>query len=248
LTLRHDALVQDVTGAPRYEAVVFDFFGTLTPAIPERVWLEHAAEAAAALGVSARSLHHALYASFPERTVGALGPLSDTLRTLVQRLGGTIDDVSLGRACAIRRSTQARLYGLRPGALVVLERLRDRGLKLGVLTDCSVELTEEWERLELAPLVDAAVFSCVEGRRKPDPQLFACVAARLGVDPAACVYVGDGGGHELTGAAASGMTALQLRERDRSLDAPYDREENWAGPFVSSLDELEGALDRLAAR
>ncbi|MFC4057087.1 hypothetical protein ACFOWE_02195 [Planomonospora corallina] len=73
-------------------AVIFDFFGTLTPSTPSHVWDEHAARSAAVLGIPARDWCAALDASFPERAVGSLGDLSATFRALVQRCGAEADD------------------------------------------------------------------------------------------------------------------------------------------------------------
>ncbi len=44
-----------------------------------------------------------------------------------------------------------------------------------------------------------------EGCRKPDPRLYATVAARLGTPAEACWFVGDGGSREHQGALAAGM-------------------------------------------
>ena len=36
------------------------------------------------------------------------------------------------------------------------------------------------------------IFSCEIGLLKPDPEIYLDMARRLAVDPAACLYVGDG--------------------------------------------------------
>jgi putative hydrolase of the HAD superfamily len=53
-----------------------------------------------------------------------------------------------------------------------------------------------------------------------------------------CLYVGDGGGGELTGARAAGMTAIMLRAGDWAANAAYSREDDWAGPALSSLAQV----------
>jgi putative hydrolase of the HAD superfamily len=82
------------------------------------------------------------------------------------------------------------------------------------------------------------VFSCVERTRKPDPRLFRAVAARLAVEPAACVYVGDGGGRELTGASGIGMRAVLLAGPDWQQHRDHRTEADWAGPRIGSLTDL----------
>lgn len=133
---------------------------------------------------------------------------------------------------------------LREDALDTMAALRARGMRVGVLSDCTVELAETWEGLPLAPLVDAVVLSCQVGRRKPDPELFRLVAGRLGAAADECLYVGDGGSNELSGARAQGMTAVMLRAADWADNDAFAREDGWSGPSFSSLSQaVEAAQD-----
>jgi putative hydrolase of the HAD superfamily len=220
-------------------AVVFDFYGTLTPFHAPAPWADHVARLAAVLGVAPDALAAALDTSYPERATGRLGDGRQTLRALAARLGADPPEGKLDEACRIRQRFQEPLMRLRPEALPVIRQLRDRGLRIGLVSDCTSELPAAWPRLPVAPLVDAPVFSCVEGTRKPDPRLFRAVAGRLGADPAGCLYVGDGGGRELTGSSAVGMHAVLLAGADwHSSHRVYDREDGWKGARISSLTEL----------
>lgn len=221
-------------------AVVFDFFGTLTPGTPDRVWQVQLSRLAAAMGVSAEGLRAALQESFPERITGALGDLPQTLQALAARLGVRLAGEQLDAACRVRRRLQWEQFALRPDALPTIECLRARGLKIGLLSDCTSELPEAFPELPLSALVDAAVFSCVVGFRKPDSRLFGLVTRELGADPGDCLYVGDGGGHELSGARAAGMHPVLMADADWNASAPRDREQNWDGPRIGALSTLCG--------
>ncbi|MBF9072268.1 HAD family hydrolase [Streptacidiphilus fuscans] len=225
-----------------FSAVIFDFFGTLTPSVPTDVWDEHAARSAAPLGIPMRQWRQALDESFADRAVGALGDLTETIRALARSCGVDPDDETLAAAVAARRASQRELFVFREDAVDTLERLRGDGLRIGVLSDCTVELAEAWPSLAIAPLVDAVVLSCREGRRKPDPELFRQVAAQLGTPTGECLYVGDGGGSELSGASAQGMTAVMLRADDWAVNDAHAREDDWPGPFVSTLSEVVSAV------
>ena len=168
-------------------AVVFDFYGTLTPVNPAGAWIDHTSRLAALLGVEPEALARALDESYPERATGALGDVRRTLRTLATRLGAQLTEDRLDKACQLRQAIQESLFRLRPEALPVIGQLRSRGLRIGLVSDCTSELPTAWPRLSLAPVVDAPVFSCVEGTRKPDPRLFRAVTERLAVaDIQAC--------------------------------------------------------------
>jgi len=219
-------------------AVIFDFFGTLTPGTPEHVWQDITARSAAPLGISPAAWRSLLDSSWHERVTGLLGDLTATFRELARRSGVEPTDEALAAACAARSAAQGELFVFRADALDVLARVRARGLKVGVLSDCTVELADAWDGLAVAGLVDARVLSCEAGRRKPDPELFAMIARLLGEEPTDCLYVGDGGGGELTGASAFGMRAVMLRAADWRINVARDREDGWRGPAVQSLSEV----------
>lgn len=219
-------------------AVVFDFYGTLTPISPSEAWASNAARLAGVLDVPVASLIQVLDDSFPERISGALGDVRQTMQVLADRLGARLTEDQLDEASATRRSVQESMFTLRPEALGVIERLRSAGLRTGLVSDCTSELPDAWSRLPLAAVIDAPVFSCVEGTRKPDPRLFRKVAADLGTEPDRCVYVGDGGGQELTGASDVGMRAVLLAGPDWYEHADRRRESGWTGLRISSLTEL----------
>ena len=219
-------------------AVIFDFFGTLTPGIPAEAWLDHASQLAAVMGVDGPAVHQAMYESFPERATGALGDLRRTIQVIADRLGAQLTSDQLDAACRVRRRVERQISTLREDAVPTIAWLRARGLKIGVLSDCTVELSECWAELPLSALVDAVVLSCTAGFRKPDPRLFELVTARLGVDPQDCLYVGDGGGNELTAARAAGMRAVLLAADDWATSSVYDREREWNGDRIASLKDL----------
>jgi putative hydrolase of the HAD superfamily len=220
-------------------AVIFDFFGTLTASTPAAVWDEHAARSAAPLGIPPPRWRQALDDSWDERATGRLGGLAETFEVLARRCGADPAPGALAAACAARRASQRDLiHNLRPDTERTLRSLAAHVIPAGVLSDCTVELAEAWPSLPIASLVTARVLSCEEGRRKPDPGLFRAAAGRLGADPADCLYVGDGGGNELPGAAAVGMTAYLLRDAGWDDAKARRRERDWPGPSLSRLPEV----------
>ncbi len=221
-------------------AVVFDFFGTLTPVSSSEAWASNAAQLSAVMGVSPAALIQVLDDSFPERISGALGNVRETMAAVAERLGVRLTEEQLNLAAQTRRAVQESMFELRPEALGVIGHLRSVGLRIGLVSDCTTELPDAWSRLPLAAVVDAPVFSCVERTRKPDPWLFRKAAADLGTDPDRCVYVGDGGGRELTGSSGVGMRAVLLAGPDWHEHRDHNRESDWTGPRVGSLTELCG--------
>ena len=220
-------------------AVVFDFYGTLSVSATAAARRAGATRIAAALGIAAESLHAAIAATFTERASGSCGDLEQTMRWLAVRCGASPEADQIAAACAIRMQTES-VYAraLRPEAEPTLRELRERGVKIGLLSDCTHELPEIWASLPIARYVDATVFSVLIGARKPHPTLYEAITSQLAVDPAACLYVGDGGSGELTGAERAGMTPLRLVATDAAEAIVYDPDTAWTGPAISSLSEV----------
>ena len=94
-----------------------------------------------------------------------------------------------------------------------------------------------------APLIESPVFSCSVGLKKPDHRIYEVACRGLNVEPADCLYVGDGSDRELTGAVEAGMTTVLLRvPLEDTYDASRPDVEQWQGLAVSSLSEVPGLL------
>jgi putative hydrolase of the HAD superfamily len=101
-----------------------------------------------------------------------------------------------------------------PEAAPVLRRLRERGLKVGVLSNTI--WPREWhvgffERDGVADLIDGDVYTSEIPWTKPSPHAFEAAMAAVGVsDAARCVYVGDRLYDDIWGAQGVGMRAIHI--------------------------------------
>jgi putative hydrolase of the HAD superfamily len=208
--------------------VIFDLWGTLVP-FPGAVWDTVLARTAAALGARLEDFLRAWHADYASR---AVGDVEQSLRRVCQRAGAVADGARIRDALELRRAALAEMFVPRPGAAATLRRLRERGYRLGLLTNCTSEVPRLWRDSPLCPLMDAAVFSCAEGLRKPEPAVYELAASRLGAGTDDCVFVGDGADSELDGAAAAGMHAILLRADD-THPPPL-----WDGPVIRRLSDV----------
>jgi putative hydrolase of the HAD superfamily len=224
-------------------AVLFDYFGTLTPSMPLTMVTKDQRQALGTiLGVDVDALDAAWRASYPERSTGRTGDLRATLRKLTTELGGKPTDAGLAEAAEIRMAAYRLSARPRPEAPQVLGTLRARGLRLAVVSDASYELPDLWPDLPVAEFIDAPVFSAEVGVRKPDPLIYRSACERLAVEPAECVYVGDGGRGELTGATAMGMRAVLLADDNWATGHRYDADD-WHGETIHRLADVPALLD-----
>lgn len=106
-----------------------------------------------------------------------------------------------------------RQYLVLASAPALLESLRDRGLRTGVVANSWPDpprvLRADAEALGLAARLDALVFSGDIGYRKPAPEIFLRACEELLVDPAQVVFVGDDLERDVHGASRVGMTTVQ---------------------------------------
>lgn len=91
------------------------------------------------------------------------------------------------------------------GAPAALDRLRELGLTLVVVSNANGRLHGLLERLDLARRFDVVVDSFLEGVEKPDPRLFRIALERAGADPATTLHAGDLYQIDVLGARSAGL-------------------------------------------
>ncbi|MET7371133.1 HAD family hydrolase [Micromonospora arida] len=229
---------------PSYQAVLFDFFGTLTRSVQRGAAHVGTAEL---LGCPTEILTEVLNRTYYERATGRLGDAEATLRWVCAQAGVHPSDHAVRAAVASRHRAVRADTWLRADAVPVLAALRQRGLSTGVISDCTHELPAFLPQLAVAPLLDVRVFSVQVGRCKPDPTLYLTACQRLGLAPGDCLYVGDGGSQELTGAERAGMTAVRLAAPDLATHMVFNADRDWRGPTLGTLGEVLALVDADAA-
>jgi putative hydrolase of the HAD superfamily len=98
-----------------------------------------------------------------------------------------------------------------PGVSRALERFREWGLPLGVVSNTSFGESVIRYELDKHGLADHLAFVAVSADyvvRKPNPLLFETAAARLGIKARDIWFVGDRLDTDIAGAKAAGMTAV----------------------------------------
>ncbi len=222
----------------RYDAVIFDIFGTLVDIFSLEEYRVFLDELCAVLGVTPAGYISLWDESADERALGRV-PVAEQMGALCRELGVDVSTAQLERAVEVRVDFVRGALVPRADAVETLSRLKAAGHKIGVISDCSEEVVRAWPDTPLAPLVDEAVLSAAVGMKKPDPRVYNLACERLGVAPEKCLYVGDGGSRELSGAAAVGMDAVLIRVPGDAGDDAFRRDaEEWAGTRVSALQEV----------
>lgn len=98
---------------------------------------------------------------------------------------------------------------LEEGTLDVLTYFREKGLKLGLITNGETAVQQKkLDLLGIGQKFDSVVISESAGCKKPDPHIFRLSIGELGVSPNAAWYVGDHPRNDVYGAWCAGLRAV----------------------------------------
>lgn len=226
--------------SPKFDAILFDLFGTLIPTGAQTARTANLKEMAKILKVDPDDFARSWMESFDQRARGELGPLEHTIERLAAERGAHPSLDAVQRAASVRMGFAQELLDSSAPVLSALDALREAGVRLAVVSDTSDETPRLWSDTVLAHRFEVAVFSCQEGVRKPDPRMYQRALSRLGMPASRCAFVGDGGSNELTGASAVGLSAFMYRfpDEDEVRAFRVDADVRWSGTRLSDLTEL----------
>jgi len=197
------------------DAVIFDWGGTLTPWLSwdGRGWWRIAAKLV------------------PPDDVERVGALLDAAeeeiwrRSRVEHLSGTLAEVFVAggltdhvAAYAAHDAEWEPATFTDPDALALLEGLRKRSVRVGVLSNTAWTRARHQQifvRDGIDHLIDGAVYTSEIPWTKPHPEAFRAAMAAVGVsDPGRCVFVGDRPFDDIYGARQVGMRAVLVPHSD----------------------------------
>lgn len=228
-------MVSDVVSAK--SGVFFDLFFTLVSTDVEDDKFPRTEEV---LGVDKSAWRRQVFGTSHARLTGAE---TDPYQ-IVESMAHAIDPGIPGSV--IREATDQRiarfehvLTNVPESSLFVLDALRRAGLKIGLITNADIIETRAWEHSPLAPLFDATVLSWRVGFAKPDARIYRHGLELLNLSASQCVFVGDGGSDELSGAQAVGLTSVFTTSLMPELTPGEIRQrESHADHVVDKLEEL----------
>lgn len=106
-----------------------------------------------------------------------------------------------------------------PEVVEVLEKLRTRGLRLGVISNFDRRLFATLEDLGLAAYFDHITISSEVGADKPHARMFQRALAAFGVESREAMHVGDDPERDWAGAEAAGLQVFRLDRPRNDLRA-----------------------------
>ncbi len=164
--------------------------------------------------------------------------------SIIKVLHVTVGDEALNQAVKIRNdATRHLLINVREDAVETLRQLKHMGMKLGLISDSTPEVSIIWQETDVAHYFDSVIFSHEVKIKKPNTAIYLKMCQRLNCAPDQCIYVGDGGSHELSGAENVGMFPLLLSPTtDDELFLPS--RDNWKKEKIATLTGVLSYISR----
>jgi putative hydrolase of the HAD superfamily len=230
-------------------AVIFDLFHTLTSF--ESIWGAGRRMTCEMLGVSREAWDEQLHYGSRERLVGSMKDAFEIVANMAHAINPSISNERIKAATENRIARfAAALREIPDETITVLEYLKSRGKRIGLISNADVMEIAAWAECRIRHHFDSTIFSCLSGCVKPEKEIYELSLRELDVSAAEAVFVGDGGSNELEGAKNVGMTTIMItgiikelwpkRIADRQLHADF---------IIERLSELiaDGALRRTIA-
>ncbi|WP_413806743.1 HAD family hydrolase [Streptomyces sp. OE57] len=225
---------------PPVQAVLFDFSNTLFQMIDLETWLRRVGSASGRHAVldepgAVAGISGQLRTAFRLPSVVALQEGRDLSPERHRRaMWGWWEQVDFLRGAeelAYRELTAPDAWVPYPDSEPVLRALRERGLRIAIVSDFAWDLRTHLAQHGLDALIDTCVISYEQNREKPDPQLFLKACADLGADPRATLMVGDNPVRD-GGAAACGLRTYILPAEHRTGERGLTDVLRFGGPVA----------------
>jgi putative hydrolase of the HAD superfamily len=218
-------------------AVIFDLFHTLTsiesagPPLPGTTSL---------LGIDPEKWNQQLWERSEERLTGKIKDPFLIMRQMVHAIDPGIKEERIDAATEIRLARfRGTLANIPASTRQTLLKLKERGKKIGLLSNADALDISGWSNSPIAPLFDSVVFSCEVGFMKPQRKIYEISLKQLSLSPQEVAFVGDGGSHELEAAKELGITTVFMAGLIRDLwPDKIEPRKKLADFAIENLDEL----------
>lgn len=119
-----------------------------------------------------------------------------------------------------RRFAETDCWRLYEEVPVVLQELRQRGLKLAIISNWDSRLPSLCDQLGISSFFETVVVSAIVGYEKPHPTIFQIALEQTGLSPEEVIYIGDDPYLDYQAARKIGIHSLHLDRYNRFPDHP----------------------------
>jgi len=196
------------------EAILFDLDNTLIDfMLMKRKSCEAAMDAMVNSGLrtSKKDGMRTLYGLYGEKGI----EYNRIFQEFLKKTAGRVDYRILAKGVVAYRKAQIAYVRPYPGTVKTLLKLRERGLKLGIVSDApSVNAWIRLVEMGIEDFFDVVVTLSDTGKEKPSKIPFLEAVKKIGINPENILFVGDRPGRDIKGAKAAGMKTVFAKYGD----------------------------------
>lgn len=188
------------------KAVIFDMYETLITLYESPPYF--GTQIAIDAGIEEEKFQELWNSKEEDRTIGKI-TLEEILEIILKENGCYSENKMnyiVGKRIKYKEEAFEHLHS---EIIPMLKLLKEKGMLIGLISNCFSEESVVIKKSILYPFFDAVCLSFDEGMKKPDKAIFKRCLEKLNVQPDECLYVGDGGSGELESAKMVGMKAVQ---------------------------------------
>lgn len=188
------------------KAVIFDMYETLITHYQSPLYFGK--QMAADAGIPESRFRELWDLTEQDRTVGKL-TLEEVIESILQE-NECYSEELFQKIVQKRIQTKEDCFQhLHKDIIPLLHSLKEKGIKVGLISNCFSEETTVIRKSVLFQYFDVVCLSYEQGIQKPDLEIYIRCMDQMNVEAHECLYVGDGGSHELEAARELGMKAVQ---------------------------------------
>lgn len=188
------------------KAVIFDMYETLITLYESPLYF--GTQMAVDAGIPESKFQQLWRQAEKDRTIGKIS-LEEILERILRENNCYSESVLNGIVKKRIASREEAFRHLHKEIIPMLTLLREKGILIGLISNCFSEEALVIKRSILYPYFDAVCLSFDEKLQKPDVEIYQRCLNKLNVLAAECLYVGDGGSYELETAEKIGMKPAQ---------------------------------------
>ncbi len=128
--------------------------------------------------------------------------------------------------------------------LEILGRVREKGVKIGLISNADIIDIKYWNDSPLSAFFDSVIFSCDVGILKPETEIYQLAMKRLNVKPEESIFIGDGGSNELFGARRAGMKTIFSEYLDCKSKIQKEMITKYSDYHIESFDDILKYIDK----
>ncbi|WP_105616359.1 HAD family hydrolase [Vallitalea okinawensis] len=180
---------------------------------------------------------------YNERAVGKVRNSRKIIERILDSIGINLDEYKIQLIQNLREERfKGAIMNIEDTILDVLLYLKDKGKRLCIISNADIIDVMFWKESPLDYIFETAIFSYEVGYLKPHPKIYEIALDKMNVKPENCMFIGDGGSEELSGAKNMGMKTIQAGHFIKRDIEQLNTFNEYADYYIENFEEIKNIL------